>query len=207
MFALTDADLQKSIVGCGDGPASFNAELTKQGGRVVSFDPVYSFTAAEIASRFEESADSVMGQVRSSPDSWTWKYHKNPDDLLQNRRDALALFLADFESGKVDGRYLAGEFPVLDFPNSKFKLALCSHFLFLYSKHFSLDFHRTSILEMCRIAKEVRVFPILTLKQEMSPYLEPIIEELCGIGFQAEVRKVNYELQKNGNQALFITRL
>lgn len=29
MFALTDADLNRSILGCADGPAAFNAELTK----------------------------------------------------------------------------------------------------------------------------------------------------------------------------------
>lgn len=36
MFALTEADLHKRILGCGDGPASFNAELTKRGGKVIS---------------------------------------------------------------------------------------------------------------------------------------------------------------------------
>ncbi len=206
MFTLADEDLQKSIVGCGDGPASFNADLTRQGGRVVSFDPIYGFTAIEIATRFEESVDAVMSQVRCSPESWTWKYHTDPDDLLRNRRHALDLFLSDFETGKLDGRYQAGEFPSLEFPDQKFELALCSHFLFLYSEHFTYDFHCVSIFEMCRIAKEVRVFPILTLKQERSPYLDLIIEDLGKSGYLAEIREVDYELQKNGNQALFITR-
>ena len=31
MFALSAADLQKSMLGCGDGPACFNAQLTKAG--------------------------------------------------------------------------------------------------------------------------------------------------------------------------------
>ncbi len=38
MFALTDSDLEKRILGCADGPASFNAELTANGGSVVSCD-------------------------------------------------------------------------------------------------------------------------------------------------------------------------
>ena len=33
MFDLSAADLGRRILGCGDGPASFNAELTAQGGR------------------------------------------------------------------------------------------------------------------------------------------------------------------------------
>jgi hypothetical protein len=28
MFTLSDADLNSRILGCGDGPASFNAEMT-----------------------------------------------------------------------------------------------------------------------------------------------------------------------------------
>ncbi|MCG6943585.1 MAG: hypothetical protein LJE69_20335 [Thiohalocapsa sp.] len=51
MFALTDADLGGKILGCGDGPASFNAEATARGARVVSADPIYAFTAADISSR------------------------------------------------------------------------------------------------------------------------------------------------------------
>jgi hypothetical protein len=31
MFVLSDADLQRQILGCGDGPASFNTLLSKQG--------------------------------------------------------------------------------------------------------------------------------------------------------------------------------
>jgi hypothetical protein len=41
MFGLTDADLARNIVGCGDGPAAFNAEATARGTRVVSCDPIY----------------------------------------------------------------------------------------------------------------------------------------------------------------------
>lgn len=206
MFSLTDADLKKSIIGCADGPASLNAEMALQGRRVVSFDPIYRFTPTEIASRFEESVDAVMSQVRATPDFWTWKYHRSPDDLLNNRRNALELFLADFEKGKEAGRYIVGELPSLEFMDNQFDLALCSHFLFLYSEHFSYEFHLNSILEMCRIADEVRIFPLLTLKQDRSPYLDAIIKDLNKRGLRAEITKVDYELQKNGNQALFISR-
>jgi hypothetical protein len=48
MFDLSDADLNKRILGCGDGPASFNAEMTELGYTVVSIDPVYQFSAPEI---------------------------------------------------------------------------------------------------------------------------------------------------------------
>ncbi|MDX1815834.1 MAG: SAM-dependent methyltransferase, partial [Thermodesulfobacteriota bacterium] len=35
MFALSETDLGKRILGCADGPASFNCILTKRGGRVL----------------------------------------------------------------------------------------------------------------------------------------------------------------------------
>ena len=35
MFALSDDDLAGRILGCGDGPASFDAEATKKGHAVV----------------------------------------------------------------------------------------------------------------------------------------------------------------------------
>jgi hypothetical protein len=47
MFALTDVDLGGRILGCGDGPASFNAVLTSRGGRIVSVQAVTARLAAD----------------------------------------------------------------------------------------------------------------------------------------------------------------
>ncbi|BAU65923.1 SAM-dependent methyltransferase [Stanieria sp. NIES-3757] len=38
MFNLSDADLNLKILGCGDSPASFNAEMNQLGYQVVSID-------------------------------------------------------------------------------------------------------------------------------------------------------------------------
>ena len=53
MFHLTDEDLQRSILGCADGPASFNAEMSRQGHRVVSCDPLYHLTTDQIKQRID----------------------------------------------------------------------------------------------------------------------------------------------------------
>jgi hypothetical protein len=39
MFGLTDKDLSGRVLDCAGGPASFNAEATREGRRVVSCDP------------------------------------------------------------------------------------------------------------------------------------------------------------------------
>src|SRR6187401_543475 len=46
MFALAESDLESRILGCGDGPASFNVEATRRGATVVSCDPLYQFDVA-----------------------------------------------------------------------------------------------------------------------------------------------------------------
>ena len=48
MFDLAPADLQGKIIGCGDGPASFNGVLAGRGGSVVSIDPIYVFHGSDI---------------------------------------------------------------------------------------------------------------------------------------------------------------
>ncbi|WP_338043248.1 MULTISPECIES: hypothetical protein [Okeania] len=57
---------------------------------------------------------------------------------------------------------------------------------------------------MCRVAKQVRIFPLLKLSGEISSLLTPIIENLTTQGYKAETKQVTYEFQKEGNQMLQI---
>jgi hypothetical protein len=202
MFALSESDRLKSIIGIGDGPASFNAEMTASGSTVISIDPIYQFTGIEIKSRFDACVDTIIEQVRNTPNNWVWSYHKSPEDLRANREKAISLFLKDYDRGKIEGRYLNAELPKLDFQDKQFQLALCSHFLFLYSEHLSFEFHLDSIRELCRIAEEVRIFPLLTLAQARSPYIDEICSILEKEGISSEIIQAPYELQKGGNQAI-----
>jgi hypothetical protein len=202
MFALTESDRHKSIIGIGDGPASFNAEMTAVGYQVTSIDPIYQFTGSEIKNRFDACIDGIIEQVRNTPNNWIWSYHKSPEDLRANREKAIALFLEDFDRCKIEGRYLNAELPKLDFQDKQFQLALCSHFLFLYSEHLSFEFHLESIRELCRIAEEVRIFPLLNLAQARSPYIDEVCSILVKEGISSEIIQVDYELQKGGNQAI-----
>ena len=206
MFALADSDLEKAIVGIGDGPASFNAEMTALGKSVISIDPLYVFRAEEIERRFSAVVDNIIAQVKATPGDWVWSYHHSPDDLKQHRVRVTRRFAADYELGKVAGRYVVGELPGLDVENNRFQLALCSHLLFLYSDQLSYEFHLASVREMLRVATEARIFPLLTLMREKSPHLRPLIETLEAEGFSVSVEKVRYELQRGGNEMLRIRR-
>ena len=204
MFDLSEADLQLRVLGCGDGPAAFNSELTKRGGSVVSIDPIYAFGAAQIKSRIAETHDTVLAQLRKNQNDYAWNAIASVEELGCIRMSAMDAFLSDFESGKRESRYIAGELPSLPFESGAFDVALSSHFLFLYSAHLSFEFHFHALQEMLRVAREVRVFPVLTLEGDRSPHLKPIIEQLAHRRFSAEVRRVPYEFQRGGNEMLLI---
>jgi hypothetical protein len=48
----------------------------------------------------------------------------------------------------------------------------------------------------------VRIFPLLTLAQARSPYIDEISSTLAKEGISSEIIQVPYELQKGGNQAI-----
>ena len=88
---------------------------------------------------------------------------------------------------------------------NQFELALASHFLLLYSKQLSYDFHISSIDEVMRVAMEFRIFPVLTLDGKKSPYLDNLIDHYKAKGLSAELKNVDYEFQIGGNEMLVIT--
>ena len=148
-FGLTDGDLSKTILGCGDGPASFNAELTSRGGNVISVDPAY-------------------------------------------------------QAGKSESRYLPESLPKLSFQDKQFDLALCSHYLFLYSEHVDLEQHIASIKELCRVASEARIYPLLSLDGELSSHLAEVISGLSKVGLVCTKENVKYQFQKGATQMLVV---
>ncbi len=205
MFNLTDRDLQRSILDIGAGPASFTAELTSRGGRVVAIDPIYHFSGAEIQQRFNDCVDNIIGQVANTPQDWVWKFHKSPADLRRTRELALELFLADYDAGKIAGRYIAGEVPDA-IGRESYDLILCSHFLLLYSAQLSWEFHERAVTKLLDRTNELRIFPLLTLMLDRSPYLNRLCELVVNLGYRSQIVPVEYELQPGGNEMLVITR-
>lgn len=206
MFSLSETDLNAKILGCGDGPASFNAEMVELGHSVVSIDPVYQFSAKQIEQRVRATYEPVISQVKQNSSHYIWKNFQDADELGKARLNAMEKFLLDYESGKVAGRYLHQSLPSLEFFDDQFELCVCSHLLFLYSEQLSLDFHVNSIHELLRVAPEVRIFPLLKLDGEPSSYLELVLENLSNKGCSVQVQSVAYEFQKSGNQMLRISR-
>ncbi len=207
MFALSDDDLAKPILGCGDGPASFNAELTKRGGTIVSVDPLYAFGVNDISKRIEETFDQVIQETRMNMNEFVWQNIRSIDALGKVRMKAMRDFLLDYPRGKLESRYIAASAPILNFPDNSFGLAVVSHFLFLYSDHLDLRFHIDAIAELCRVCGETRVFPLLQLGAIPSPHVEPLSEHFRAEGYELAQIRVPYEFQRGGNLMLRIKKV
>jgi Methyltransferase domain len=160
MFVLNDADLGLRILGCADGPASFNAESARRGTAVVSMDPLYRLDTTTIRARIAATYDQILEQARRNSQQFAWDTIQSVEELGRIRMQAMEKFLDDYDEGKRQGRYVAAELPTIPFPDQSFDLAVCSHFLFLYTEHLSEAFHHSAIQELCRVAREVRGFSL-----------------------------------------------
>lgn len=204
MFILTREELEGKILDCGGGPSSFNSEMTKENNSVVSIDPIYRYSAEEISERIDQTFERMMEQLERNRDKFIWKEISGVEELRGLRRNSMKEFVGDFERGKKEKRYLSAELPILPFFEKSFDLALCSHFLFLYSDQLSYEFHIKAIEEMLRVAKEVRIFPLVDLNGNSSLYVKKVINDLRLKGHKASIKKAGYEFQKGANKVLVI---
>jgi hypothetical protein len=204
MFALGDADLARSILGCGDGPASFNAEATRRGTRIVSCDPLYRWDGEGIRDRIRATSAEVLAETRRNRHEFVWTSIRSVEALGELRMAAMNEFLDDYDAGRTDGRYLDAALPSLPFADRAFELALSSHFLFLYTVQLGEAFHAAAIQEMCRVASEVRIFPLVMLGGQQSPCVDQQMREFRRRGLKISLETVDYEFQRGANQMMRI---
>jgi hypothetical protein len=207
MFALDERDLRSRILGCADGPASFNAEATLRGLQVVSCDPLYRFDAAAIRARIAAIFDTMVAETRQNADEFVWDESiPSVEALARVRMTAMDRFLDDYENGRAERRYVDAALPALPFGDGESDLALCSHFLFLYTKQLSEDFHVAAVRELCRVAREVRIFPLVALGGAPSAYVEPVMDAVRSDGLDVSIETVPYEFQRGADRMLRVTR-
>jgi ubiquinone/menaquinone biosynthesis C-methylase UbiE len=103
-------------------------------------------------------------------------------------------FLDDFDAGLEAGRYVDASLPELPFFDNEFDLGLCSHLLFLYSEQIDAAQHIEALTEMCRVAKEVRVYPLLSLDGRLSQHLPGVLRYFNEREYRAELKPVKCSL-------------
>ncbi|MCA9413002.1 MAG: SAM-dependent methyltransferase [Candidatus Omnitrophica bacterium] len=205
MFSLSTADLGSRILGVSDGPASFNSDGAKQSQSIVSCDPLYQFSSGDIRKRIDETFEEVLTQTEANRKNFVWESISDPVELGKVRMEAMEEFLKDFEDHS-GSRYVASALPNLPFSDRSFDLALCSHFLFLYSEQLDYEFHVRSLEELLRVAREVRIFPLLSLDGTRSPHVDPLLKAFeVWSDLTVKIEKVDYEFQRGGNEMMRIS--
>ena len=199
-FSLQDTDLNKTIACFGDGASSFNSELTQLGKKIISFDPIYNFSAFDLEKRFYETLEQFKLQINFE------KPHVDTivQEVISSRETATKMFLSDLEKGKEEKRYLTYLLlKEISFGNNFFDLGLISHFLLMYDD-LGIDFHIQSITEILRVCKEVRIYPILNIYGQTSTVLNPFIDYLKEKNFDIKFISINYKFNSIGKLFLKI---
>ncbi|HEX7775163.1 MAG TPA: hypothetical protein VF449_01390, partial [Parvibaculum sp.] len=204
-FALGGVPPGTSFLDAGGGPASFAAEAPARGYKAVAADPLYQFDGAAIGRRFEDTAVAMRQGMRVAAYRFRWDFYGSEEAVHRRRREALELFLADFEKRK-HLRYVPAALPNLPFGKGEFDIVLSSHFLFLYGDELDCAFHLAAIRELMRVADEARIFPLINLDGRPSSHLPIVTRELEAFGFAPELVPVPFEFQIGATKMLRVRR-
>ena len=159
MFGLDAEDLLGRIVDCPGGAASAVAEICEAGGAAVAVDPQYSLGAHDLRERVLADLDRSLAQSSASELEYDWDVRGGVVGHETIRRTAAERMLDDLDSHPE--RYIAGALPSLPLASDSADLVLCSHLLFTYADRMDLDDHVEAIVEMARVAPEVRIYPLV----------------------------------------------
>jgi hypothetical protein len=180
IFALSEPDLQKKILEYPAGISSVNAELYALGHLIISGDPAYSLSPKEM----RDYASKILRENIAATDK------SCQSALIAQWEQSLELFLSDYETGKKQGRYRAMDLPPFSNVEETYELLLCTDFLF--NPPVSSGTAQELMNELCKLAAEVRIFPLPQDKNAVAAELGPMMLALQQRNFGVEIRAVNY---------------
>lgn len=202
MFALTDDDLRKSFLEYNSGVSAFNVEVRSKALSCVSCDPWYVLDKNSLREKIELNFNTRIRELQNNLDSLDVSRYGSFEQLVNYRRKGIESFFADFEDGLVSKRYLPITTDELPFPDFQFDFALIANNFFADLDYQTVEYHIAKIKELARVAKDVRIFPLVDANGTPSNLLGPIIMGLYQDNFRVEVKDVAYYLQHRGNAML-----
>jgi hypothetical protein len=204
-FGLDPTNLPASILDCSAGASSFTVEAHRRGVRAVAVDPAYA-EPAELLGRARVSLADGQQLITDNEGRYTYGWYGSPQRRAAMRTQALSAFIADYPTAPE--RYLVGALPNLPLSDGSFELALCSHLLFTWADTFDRDWHLAALLELLRVAGQVRVFPLVH-QGDGAPvdWLPQLRQQLARqFGVQTDVVEVAYEFQVGARHMLSARR-
>ena len=159
MFGLEAADLEGRIVDCPGGAASAVAEICASGGDALAVDPQYALGPDDLRARILSDVDRALADQRASEVDYDWDVRGGVVGHETIRRAAAETMLGHLAAEPE--RYVAGSLPTLPLASDSADLVLCSHLLFTYADRLDFADHVEAIVEMARVAPEVRIYPLV----------------------------------------------
>lgn len=202
MFDLTKEEMDSSILEYGCGPSAVNLIQSKADHKVVSCDPLFTLDKDTLYSKTALIFADMVEQVLLEKEQFDFSREGSLEKLIAKRRQGMDLFFADYKKGKEEKRYIGLTEYALPFETYSFDFALSSHYLFAELDNQDVDFHIQLIRELARVAKEVRIFPLIDRKGQPSSLLGPVLLALQEENYGVEVRESSYHLQPSGNAML-----
>lgn len=208
MFALTNADLTKSILDCAGGGSSFAFELSQRGENVVAVDIAYRNKPENLRELVLAGVEQTRKNIAVSPEQYNWNgFFSSPANHIKTREKSASTFMNDFSTAP-SGRYLAADMQNLPFSGESFDLVLCSHLLFIYAESIDVNMHLRLIREMLRVTKyEVRIFPLVGFECDATETLATVLESADSLNAKAQIIPVSYSFFKNTGQMLSLTKM
>ncbi|MET0262679.1 MAG: class I SAM-dependent methyltransferase [Rariglobus sp.] len=187
------------------GPSAFTAEATRLGIRVTAVDPLYGCAPETLATHVRLDYARTLSQMRAKPEIFRLKSFASIDEAERDRRAAAEVFLADYEAGFLDNRYVGAALPALPFADRAFDVVLCAHLLFIYERLFDYAFHLAACRELVRVSGgEVRIHPVCG--PDGKPYRElgRLRAELAVEGIVSRIEAVDYEFFRGSDTTLVL---
>jgi SAM-dependent methyltransferase len=202
MFDLSPDDINSKILEYGCGPSAVNSKQKHMNHQVVSCDPLFVLDKDTLHSKAVMIFAQMAEEVQAKQEQFDFSQSGGFEHLLAERRAGMREFFADYQQGKEEGRYIGITDYHLPFADFTFDLALSSHYLFADLDDQTIEFHLTVIRELARVAKEVRIFPLIDTEGKTSDFLGPVLLGLQQEQYGVEVREVAFHLHRTGNAML-----
>ncbi len=197
----------RAVLDVAAGPSAFTAEANRLGVRATAVDPLYGCSAETLSAHVRLDYARTLTKMRAKPGIFRLKSFVSLDEAEADRRAAAATFMADYEAGFLDNRYVGGSLPRLPFADASFDLVLCAHLLFIYERLFDYEFHLAACRELVRVSKgAVRIHPVCG--PDGHPYRELVRlrSDLAEQGIETRVDRVDYEFFHGSDSTLVLTQ-
>ena len=201
IFGLSDTDLELKILEYPGGIGNFNAQMHRQNRRVVSGDDFYCCDIAEVKRQARHYLALNLDFLQKNQRRLSLSLEVTLKSIVSSWQEACNDFVLDFECGWKQGRYCQLQMPTLPFSDHAFDLALCSDLVFQRQLGSEVKVKQV-VMELARVAKEVRIFPLLDETGEVSERLGPVMLYLQQQHFGIEIKEVPYRVLSGSNAML-----